>query len=68
MVSDQFFTTAALHWLIIRSFYPDEQDEKVIAVNTIGVMKGTKVALLHLAKRGGGVIVCTSSVAGFHVE
>ncbi|CDS08585.1 hypothetical protein LRAMOSA09946 [Lichtheimia ramosa] len=46
----------------------DEQDEKVIAVNTIGVMKGTKVALLHLAKRGGGVIVCTSSVAGFHID
>lgn len=54
--------------MLILLIYVDEQDEKVMMVNTIGVMKGTKVALLHLAKRGGGVIVCTSSVAGFHVE
>ncbi|KAL9552933.1 hypothetical protein MBANPS3_003549 [Mucor bainieri] len=43
----------------------DEMEEKVLQVNTIGVIKGTKVALLHMAKRGGGSIVHIASAAGF---
>lgn len=37
----------------------------MLDVNTMGVIKGTKVAVLHMAKRGGGVIVNTASVASF---
>ncbi|KAI9261554.1 hypothetical protein BDA99DRAFT_511729 [Phascolomyces articulosus] len=43
----------------------DEVDESVFDINVMGVVKGTKVAILHLAKRGGGVIINTSSIAGF---
>ncbi|GAN02009.1 15-hydroxyprostaglandin dehydrogenase [NAD(+)]-like isoform X1 [Mucor ambiguus] len=43
----------------------DKMEEKVMQVNTIGVIKGTKVALLHMAKRGGGSIVHVASAAGF---
>ncbi|KAG2221815.1 hypothetical protein INT45_013311 [Circinella minor] len=42
----------------------DEQDEKIMNVNTMGIIKGTKVAVRHLNKRGGGVIVATSSALG----
>ncbi|KAI8140760.1 hypothetical protein BJV82DRAFT_621025 [Fennellomyces sp. T-0311] len=42
----------------------DEEDESVFNINLMGVVKGTKVAVLHLAKRGGGVIINTSSIAG----
>ncbi|KAI9269022.1 hypothetical protein BDA99DRAFT_503260 [Phascolomyces articulosus] len=42
----------------------DEQDVKLMNVNTMGVIKGTKVAVRHLVKRGGGVIVATSSGLG----
>ncbi|KAI9488617.1 hypothetical protein BDB00DRAFT_932549 [Zychaea mexicana] len=43
----------------------DAMDDRMLDINTTGVVKGTKVAMLHLAKRGGGVIVNTASVAGF---
>jgi short-subunit dehydrogenase len=36
----------------------------MININTTAVIKGTKVALLHMAKRGGGVILHLASVAG----
>ena len=36
----------------------------MLGINTTAVIKGGKVAMLHLAKRGGGVIVNTASVAG----
>lgn len=36
----------------------------MIDINATAVIKGTKVATLHMAKRGGGVIVNTASVAG----
>lgn len=36
----------------------------MLSVNTMGVIKGTKVAMLHMAKRGGGVIINTASIAG----
>ncbi|KAI8140759.1 3-oxoacyl-reductase [Fennellomyces sp. T-0311] len=44
----------------------DETEERVFMINTLGVVKGTKVAMLHMAKRGGGVIINTSSTGGFH--
>ncbi|CEP19296.1 hypothetical protein [Parasitella parasitica] len=43
----------------------DELEERMIDINTTAVIKGTKVALLHMAKRGGGSIVHLASVAGF---
>ena len=48
----------------ILRFLVDESDEKIADVNFIGIMKCTRVALLHMAKRGGGVIVNTASVVG----
>ncbi|KAI8144766.1 hypothetical protein BJV82DRAFT_606184 [Fennellomyces sp. T-0311] len=42
----------------------EELDERAMSVNGISVMKGTKVAILHMAKRGGGVIVNTASILG----
>ncbi|KAI8144767.1 hypothetical protein BJV82DRAFT_606190 [Fennellomyces sp. T-0311] len=44
----------------------DETDELCVNVNSLGVMKGTKIAILHMAKRGGGVIVNMSSIMGTH--
>lgn len=35
------------------------------AITNFKHLKGNKVAVLHLNKRGGGVIVNTASVAGF---
>ncbi|ORY95777.1 hypothetical protein BCR43DRAFT_515863 [Syncephalastrum racemosum] len=43
----------------------DEEDMKIYQINVGGVVKGTKVALLHMAKRGGGAIVNTASIASF---
>ncbi|KAJ8658957.1 hypothetical protein O0I10_005339 [Lichtheimia ornata] len=43
----------------------DKLDERMLDINTTAVVKGTKVAMLHMAKRGGGAIVNTASVAGF---
>ncbi|KAI9471395.1 hypothetical protein BDB00DRAFT_880050 [Zychaea mexicana] len=42
----------------------DEMDERMMAVNTTAVIKGNKVAMLHLAKRNGGVIINMASAAG----
>ncbi|KAI8877428.1 NAD(P)-binding protein [Backusella circina FSU 941] len=42
----------------------DELEERMININTTAVIKGTKVALLHMAKRGGGVVLHLASVAG----
>ncbi|KAI7882582.1 NAD(P)-binding protein [Lichtheimia hyalospora FSU 10163] len=42
----------------------DQVDDRMLGVNTMGVIKGTKVAMLHMAKRGGGVIISTASMAG----
>ncbi|KAI9270599.1 hypothetical protein BDA99DRAFT_569911 [Phascolomyces articulosus] len=43
----------------------DAMDDRMLDINTTAVVKGGKVAMLYLAKRGGGVIVNTASVAGF---
>ncbi|GAA5809467.1 hypothetical protein MFLAVUS_002875 [Mucor flavus] len=44
----------------------DDLEEGIFNVNTIGVIKGSKVALMHMAKRGGGSIVCIASTAGLY--
>ncbi|KAI9488618.1 hypothetical protein BDB00DRAFT_877197 [Zychaea mexicana] len=43
----------------------DKVDNRMCDINTTAVVKGSKVAMLYMAKRGGGVIVNTASVAGF---
>ncbi|KAI9270548.1 hypothetical protein BDA99DRAFT_569875 [Phascolomyces articulosus] len=44
----------------------DRADMFIHEVNVGGVVKGNKVALLHMAKKGkGGVIINTASMAGF---
>lgn len=43
-----------------------EMFDKVIAVNVRGVWLSLKYAIPEIAKRGGGAIVITSSVAGIH--
>ncbi|CAO3611302.1 unnamed protein product [Cunninghamella blakesleeana] len=42
----------------------DESEKLIHDVNTLGVIKGNKVAVMHMVKRGGGVIINTASVAG----
>ncbi|KAI9257081.1 hypothetical protein EDC94DRAFT_661401 [Helicostylum pulchrum] len=44
----------------------DKLEERIFNVNAVGLIKSSKVAILHMAKRGGGSIVCTSSAAGFY--
>ncbi|KAI8344791.1 hypothetical protein BC941DRAFT_465000 [Chlamydoabsidia padenii] len=46
--------------------FDDASDEKMMDVNATSVIKGTKVAVLHMARRGGGVIVSTASMAGLY--
>ncbi|KAI7849077.1 hypothetical protein BDC45DRAFT_521483 [Circinella umbellata] len=44
----------------------DQADMFIHEVNVGGVVKGNKVALLHMAKKGkGGCIINTASIAGF---
>ncbi|KAI9270592.1 hypothetical protein BDA99DRAFT_602872 [Phascolomyces articulosus] len=44
----------------------DRADMFIHEVNVGGVVKGNKVAMLHMAKKGkGGVIINTASIAGF---
>jgi NAD(P)-dependent dehydrogenase (short-subunit alcohol dehydrogenase family) len=38
--------------------------EKVVAVDLLGVMQGSRCAALHMAKSGGGSIINVASVAG----
>lgn len=57
------FFHPTLHGLTKHDFV-DETDDRMLSVNTMGVIKGTKVAMLHMAKRGGGVIINTASMAG----
>ncbi|ORZ21342.1 hypothetical protein BCR42DRAFT_407339 [Absidia repens] len=46
--------------------FDDSLDEKMMDINMTSVIKGTKVAVLHMARRGGGVIVSTASMAGLY--
>ncbi|KAI8335734.1 hypothetical protein BC941DRAFT_514585 [Chlamydoabsidia padenii] len=42
----------------------DESERLIHDVNVGGVIKGNKVAIMHMMKRKGGIIVNTASVAG----
>jgi NAD(P)-dependent dehydrogenase (short-subunit alcohol dehydrogenase family) len=44
--------------------YPEEEFDRVLAVNVRGPFLGLKAAIPALKRRGGGSIVITSSVAG----
>jgi NAD(P)-dependent dehydrogenase (short-subunit alcohol dehydrogenase family) len=44
--------------------YPEEMFDRVIAVNLRGVWLGLKYAMPEIARRGGGSIIITSSIAG----
>ena len=46
--------------------YPIEVFDRVIEVNVRGVWLGLRSVIPEMAKRGGGSIVITSSVAGIH--
>ncbi|KAI9257080.1 hypothetical protein EDC94DRAFT_586569 [Helicostylum pulchrum] len=48
--------------------YPDDLKEGIFNVNSIGVIKGSKVALMHMVKRGGGPIVCITFTAGLYID
>lgn len=48
--------------------FDDEADERIMDINATSIIKGTKVALIHMAKRGGGTIVNTSSFYGIYPE
>ncbi|OBZ86668.1 15-hydroxyprostaglandin dehydrogenase [NAD(+)] [Choanephora cucurbitarum] len=47
-----------------RSAFDLMEDDRMMNINVAGLIKGTRVALLHLAKRGGGSIVHIASMAG----
>lgn len=51
-------------YYVYNNTFLDELEERIIDINSTAVIKGTKVALLHMAKRGGGSIVNLASVAG----
>lgn len=40
--------------------------EKIMAINVKGVMLGTQIAARHMAAKGGGSIINTSSISGIH--
>jgi NAD(P)-dependent dehydrogenase (short-subunit alcohol dehydrogenase family) len=40
--------------------------EKIMAINVKGVMLGTQIAARHMAKKGGGSVINTSSISGIH--
>lgn len=58
------YTIKSLFYSVIYSCVIDELEQKIFDVNLTAVIKGTKVALLHMAKRGGGSIVHMASMAG----
>jgi short-subunit dehydrogenase len=45
-------------------FLEDESERLIHDINVGGVIKGDKVAVMHLMKRKGGVIINTASIAG----
>ncbi|SAM03779.1 hypothetical protein [Absidia glauca] len=42
----------------------DEAERSILDVNIGGVIKGNRVAVMHMFKRGGGCIINTASMAG----
>ena len=62
---DVFLANAGIEGAVAPIVDMDEADfDRVLAVNVKGVWLGLKYGIPHLAKRGGGSIVITSSVAG----
>ena len=62
---DVFLANAGIEGAVAPIVDMDEADfERVLTVNVKGVWLGLKYGIPHLAKRGGGSIVITSSVAG----
>lgn len=62
---DVFLANAGVEGSVAPIVDMDEADfDRVIAVNVKGVWLGLKCGIPHLAQRGGGSIVITSSVAG----
>ena len=62
---DIFLANAGVEGAVAPIVDMDEADfDRVIAVNVKGVWLGLKCGIPHLARRGGGSIVITSSVAG----
>lgn len=75
LVPETLQTQCSHQWMVSSAFLfksnlfmdgdTDEVEERIMQINATGVIKGTKVALLHMAKRGGGSIVHLASAAGF---
>lgn len=62
---DAFFNNAGIEgWIGPMLAYPEEQFDRVLAVNVKGVWLGMKYVAPVMAAGGGGVIVNTASVAG----
>ena len=62
---DAFFNNAGIEGFIGSMLdYPEEQFDRVLAVNVKGVWLGMKYVVPALRARGGGAIVNTASVAG----
>ncbi|GIW16972.1 SDR family NAD(P)-dependent oxidoreductase [Tepidiforma sp.] len=62
---DAFFNNAGIEgWIGPMLAYPEEQFDRVLAVNVKGVWLGMKYVAPVMAANGGGCIVNTASVAG----
>ena len=62
---DAFFNNAGIEgWIGPMLNYPEDQFDRVLAVNVKGVWLGMKYVAPVMAAGGGGVIVNTASVAG----
>lgn len=62
---DYVFNNAGYQGLFaLTDEYPDEDFQKVIDINVVGVFRILKVAAQHLRRAGGGVIVNMASHAG----
>jgi NAD(P)-dependent dehydrogenase (short-subunit alcohol dehydrogenase family) len=64
---DVMFNNAGIGGSFRRFLQDDLRDfDRGMAVNLFGVMVGTQRAARHMAERGGGVIVNTTSIAGIN--
>src|SRR6201996_3058354 len=63
---DVMVNNAAVSTRMYRSFLDDElaDFDRVMSINVLGVMAGTRDAARHMAKNGGGSIINVSSIGG----